>query len=65
VDLSPDDVWAAGDEIDHWDGQTWSQIPTINGTAIQSITAMAASASNDIWFADVNDFIHYGCQPAS
>jgi hypothetical protein len=65
VDLSPDDVWAAGDEIDHWNGQRWTQIPTINGTGIESITAIAAIASNDIWFADVDDFIHYGCQPAT
>jgi hypothetical protein len=65
VDISPDDVWAAGDEIDHWNGQAWSQTPTINGAAIQTITAIAATASNNIWFADVNDFIHYGCQPAS
>jgi hypothetical protein len=65
VDLGPGDVWAAGDEIDHWNGQMWSQIPTINGTAIQGITAIAATASNDLWFADVNDFIHYGCQPVS
>jgi hypothetical protein len=62
LDLGADNVWAAGDEIDHWDGHAWQQMATVNGTGIQGITAMTAAASNDIWFADDSDFIHYACQ---
>lgn len=63
LDLGPGNVWAAGDEIDHWNGQTWAQMPTVDGTPIAGITAIAATGADDIWFADVNDFIHYRCLP--
>jgi hypothetical protein len=63
LDLGPGNVWAAGDEIDRWDGQTWAQMPTVDGTPIAGITAIAAPGADDIWFADVNDFIHYTCPP--
>ncbi len=63
--MGSDNVWVAGDEIDHWNGATWSQMATVNGRIIHAITAIAATASDDIWFADVDDFIHYGCHPTS
>ncbi|GHO62861.1 hypothetical protein KSC_017530 [Ktedonobacter sp. SOSP1-52] len=33
----------------HWDGKSWSIVPTPNPTLIQSLYGVAESASNDVW----------------
>lgn len=65
VAISADDVWAVGGTYDptthvgeslaeHWNGTSWSVIPTpnpnpISGYAYAYLNAVAATASNDVW----------------
>jgi hypothetical protein len=42
-----------------------SQMPILSGAPFTAINAITASASNDIGFADVTDFVHYACRPAA
>lgn len=59
--IGPSNVWAAGDSIAHWDGHTWTDIPTVNGTSVGPLEGMAAVSANDLWFAGATSFIHYTC----
>jgi hypothetical protein len=45
--LAPNDVWAAGDQIVHYDGKKWTSLAT--ATVIQGRTAIWAAAPNDVW----------------
>jgi hypothetical protein len=49
------DVWVAGDGIEHWDGTQWTQqLPP--GTAF---TSLAGSYSTDVWAVGPTDVRHY------
>lgn len=58
--VAPDDVWAAGGELEHWNGQAWTRTPTING-APATATAIAAVSAGDVWFGSRAQVIHYRC----
>ncbi|WP_033217312.1 hypothetical protein [Kitasatospora phosalacinea] len=57
----PDDVWAVGyyqpDDyltfygvIDHWDGESWQQVPTPDlGTDYWTLSAVVANGPSDVW----------------
>jgi hypothetical protein len=58
--ISPDDVWAVGTDWDsssghivsrtiHWDGQTWSVVPSPPGTQGCNLFGVAAEASGRVW----------------
>jgi len=49
--ISPTDIWAAGGQFMHWDGTTWSVVPSVYPANAQSagIAGIAAIASNDVW----------------
>jgi hypothetical protein len=61
--LSPTDIWAVGTYdtygppyrrqftlIEHWDGYTWSIVPSPNGTRNENIlTSVDAISANDVW----------------
>jgi hypothetical protein len=60
--IAPDDVWAVGtyagdDGIEHpltvhWDGSTWTEVPTQaggDGDAVDSLVGAAAGANGDVW----------------
>lgn len=49
--ISPTDIWAAGGQFMHWDGTTWSDVPSPYPTGARSagIAGIAALASNDVW----------------
>lgn len=59
VALTPDDVWAVGSSgqgapsrtlIEHWDGTTWSIVPSPNkGPVPNGLSAVGAVAPDDIW----------------
>jgi hypothetical protein len=59
VALATDDVWAVGSYgqgapsrtlIEHWDGETWSVVPSPNkGPFPNSLSAIDAVAADDIW----------------
>jgi hypothetical protein len=64
VALTPSDVWAVGDRntvssrgiflaaplAEHWDGTKWTVIPTPDPQGqCNTFSALAASASNDVW----------------
>jgi hypothetical protein len=57
---APDDVWAVGSAFhrddgttitvaDHWDGHSWTQVPTPNATSSNGLIAVNAISSNDVW----------------
>lgn len=43
--LSPNDVWAVGESMRHWDGQAWSLIATSPGVLFD----VASTSPTDIW----------------
>ncbi|HZD88153.1 MAG TPA: hypothetical protein VE088_09130, partial [Gaiellaceae bacterium] len=58
VALSADDVWAAGaDEsgpktqpfVEHWDGSSWNVTPTAETQSDDSLAALAAGGSGNVW----------------
>jgi hypothetical protein len=53
--FSSDDIWAAGDQIAHWDGVDWLRIngpPEFVGTRIRPTRYfdLSGTSTNDIWF---------------
>jgi len=53
--LAPDDVWVAGDGVEHWDGKTWTQqIPS--GT---TFTSLSGSFDTDVWAVGPSGAQHY------
>jgi hypothetical protein len=72
VDASgPDDAWAVGYGSDssyrqqsvtfHWDGTSWSRIPSPNTTSqVNTLKAVAVLAPNDAWVIGVyHDYSHF------
>lgn len=53
--IDPDDIWAAGAGIYHWNGSAWSMQYDIG------IEDLVAVAPNDVWFVGpgINGFIHW------
>jgi hypothetical protein len=58
VALGPNDVWAVGYSgvavgfstlIEHWDGFSWSIVPSPNTNGDNILTAVSATGANDIW----------------
>jgi hypothetical protein len=60
IALAPDDAWAVGDYqdpdrkgystlIEHWDGVSWSVVPSPNGSEINYLWAAAGISANDVW----------------
>jgi hypothetical protein len=58
--LSSTDVWAAGwhttpdlttlSLVLHWDGASWTQVPSVNpGASFNSLTSLTAISTDDIW----------------
>ena len=54
--VSPNDIWAVGTGclelrtlVLHWDGATWSVVPSPNPRAENILTGVVAIASNDVW----------------
>ena len=58
--LGPNDVWAAGDQIVHYDGKSWTSLATSLSTASQ--TTIWARAADDVWvggFSSSGYYAHY------
>lgn len=54
--IAPDDVWAVGDVVEHWDGAGWSQVPSPNPFYLFGV---AAISSDDVWAVGGDDnFAH-------
>ncbi len=59
VAVTADDVWAAGFTsnnsnvfrtlIEHWDGSSWSTIPSPSPGSLSQIAGLAASSAGDVW----------------
>ena len=60
--LSPSNIWAVGSVatvvgttvqtrtlIEHWNGTTWSVVPSRNATSSNLLTGVAAVAGNNVW----------------
>jgi len=59
--ISSNDVWAVGLDVDlatipfsitmamHWDGTSWTVVPTANPNEEQYLQSVAAISSNDVW----------------
>ena len=58
--VSQNDVWMVGQAntsgvpgydtmAEHWDGKSWSIVPTANPGAVQVFRGVGAAASNDVW----------------
>jgi hypothetical protein len=61
--LAPNDIWAAGSAVanglagplvEHWDGGSWSIVPTPNVTD-RTFRALAAITSDDVWVVGSQD----------
>ena len=68
--LSPNDIWMVGQSntsgtvgystmAQHWDGKSWSIVPTPNPTLLQSLYGVAGSASNDVWAVGAQSADYY------
>jgi hypothetical protein len=53
--IAPNDVWVAGNGIEHWDGQTWTMAVPAGAT----FTSMAGSFANDVWAAGPGGVQHW------
>jgi hypothetical protein len=53
--IAPNDIWAAGAAIYHWDGTTWEMQKAVE------VEDIAAFGANDVWFtgAGTNGFLHW------
>ena len=47
--LSPNDAWAVGSHIEHWDGTSWSIVPSPQPGWIEFLGGVAAISTNDVW----------------
>src|SRR5438128_3973083 len=48
--LSADDVWAVGAHVIHWDGVSWTVLPSPN-ISNSSIHTLASAGPADVWIA--------------
>jgi hypothetical protein len=62
--VSARDVWAVGNRIEHWDGQTWAVVPSPSLGSVppsslpRSLAAISFSATNNVWAMSTdNDFV--------
>jgi hypothetical protein len=53
--LAPNNVWVAGDGIEHWDGRAWTQ--QVPGGA--RFTSLFGSFNTDVWAAGPGGIQHY------
>ncbi|HEX8222022.1 MAG TPA: S-layer homology domain-containing protein [Chloroflexia bacterium] len=61
--ISPDDVWIVGgsgttysEGAVHWDGATWSRVPTAGVRGLRNISAVD---HDDVWATNGSDVIHW------
>jgi hypothetical protein len=61
--ISPDDVWVVGasgvahtESAVHWDGATWSRVPTAGVSGLQNISAID---HDDVWATNGSQVIHW------
>ena len=55
---SPSDVWAVGrQDIDHWDGTTWTETVALDGEA--DLCAVVALSPSDVWVAGDDKTQHW------
>jgi hypothetical protein len=47
--LSPDEGWAVGDNILHWDGKEWRVVLNIYGDSIDMLSPDEGWMSGEIW----------------
>jgi hypothetical protein len=47
TNLAPDDAWAVGEAVQHWDGSTWGELGTVRAEG--SLFGVAAVAPEDVW----------------
>lgn len=68
--VSQNDIWMVGQAntsgepgyntmAEHWDGKSWSIVPTPNPSALQSLYGVAAAASNDVWAVGAQSADYY------
>ena len=57
--IAPDDVWAVGFGIEHWDGRRWTHIKLF-GEA-DDLFDIAAVSATDIWAVGWTQILHYAC----
>jgi hypothetical protein len=53
--LATNDVWVAGDGVEHWDGQVWSQQIASGST----FTSLSGSFDTDVWAVGPGGVRHY------
>jgi hypothetical protein len=53
--LAPNNIWAVGEHILHWDGSTWNAVPAPNTNHLHGIVALAP---DNIW-AVGNEILHW------
>lgn len=51
-----DDVWGVGEQVFHWDGQTWS---SVNAGTTARFHGIWGAASNDLWAATEAGLMHW------
>jgi hypothetical protein len=64
--VSPNDVWAVGNTfsptvgvydralVEHWDGTSWTIVPTYNPTSFnEDLTGVVAVSTNDVWVVGI------------
>jgi len=49
VAIAPDNVWAVGADIEHFDGTKWSIVPSPGQGGVFGLTGIAASSANNIY----------------
>lgn len=47
--LAPDDVWAVGTDILHWDGTRWKRVADAGTLSFDKLWSVAAISSDDVW----------------
>ncbi|MEU6710722.1 hypothetical protein ABZ897_04505 [Nonomuraea sp. NPDC046802] len=69
--ISPNDVWAVGQQeiwdvwknrgtIRHWNGSAWAEVPVRDATAAGNLRGLAAATSSDVWaVGDGHDGLPY------
>jgi hypothetical protein len=59
--IAPDDGWAVGYDILHWDGTAWTMMPLrLNPYAFVAVDMVS---STDVWVGGSYSFLRYNYQP--